>query len=83
MKYFAQKFQLWQDEPRFKVEIEKKIAFDQVITPLLNIDITLEGGAQNKTINFYKLWPKLRWPEEKNRKFHGGLFCKSTRGRWA
>ena len=30
LKYFAQKFQLGQDEPRFKVNIAKKIIFYQV-----------------------------------------------------
>ena len=68
MKYFAQKFQLWQDEPRFKVEIEKKIAFDQVITPLLNIEITLDGSAPDKKTNFHNFWPKLMWSEDKKSK---------------
>ena len=31
---------------------EKKCANTQVITPLLNIEITLEGGAENKQTNF-------------------------------
>ena len=32
----------------------------KVSMPLLNIEITLEGGARNKTTNYCKLWPKLR-----------------------